>query len=1209
MPNYRIVVEVDPARAQRGSREVENSLDRVERRAQSVGVAMTRAFAFLGIAGGLAGTIGLLKSFEQEMSTIKGITRATEAQFKSLRDEAARLGATTRFSATQAAEGMTFLARAGFNVNQVLGATEGTLRLAQAGALDLGTAADIASNILTGFRLEVDQTARVVDVLALASNSANTTVGQLGEAMKFVAPVAAGMGVSVETATAAVSALSDAGLQASLAGTGLRRVLSELESPSAKTAKTLAALGVSTDQVKITSVGLVEAMKTLRDAGVDTGLALEIFGDRGGPAFEVMSTAIPKIERAEAALRNAEGTADRLATTMDDNLNGAMLGAASAAEGLVLAFGESGATGALRGFFELLAGVLRAAEGNVDVLINALTALTIVLGARLTASAVASAAALTGSTLASTRATAAAIALTLSTTRLGAALAANAISARAATVAITGLALAANGSAAAGRGLLALFGGPLGLAIAAVTTAVYLLWNEVSTANAVLSNMEQTSRDAVNELFDLEQKAREAGVNVNTLGNAANDTNPLIRAIGASYGVAADEAKRLAVNAREAAIAVAQKRIEELNQQKADLGYSEFFSNPLGQGGRPRLGPLASLNATVGGALGLSPTVKERFDGIDEINDQIRVYVRQIELLSKLPDDAFKPPEPPAVVDPEGGSPGFDPLGEGPGGPAAKARQSVDVMAQFNAQLRDDIELAGLSGAAHDKRAAILGLEAQMGRKLTEAEGQSISAKLDLLAAAQDLADLTAYSDTMKQETALLGLSNREREIASERMRVQAQLGRELTEVEAALVDQRARELQVARDADAITQFADRLDAENDALVDLLPGREARAELLRMELQLGRELDPVERARLLRLLEENELLRDQRQVYDNLNSARDTTIRQLEAIAALVQSGDLSDADARLAVAGTPVAEQLRGQDAELGGDFALDAQLVELQIWTDEQNRIVQDGLAARLIGEEEAAARSVAIEQERQRRLRELVTAQRSLVLQGAQSVAESLASIARDSLGEQSKIYRAMFVASKAFAIADGVIKIQQAIANALSLPFPANIPAIAQAAAIGAGIISNIKAVTMQFAEGGLVRGPGTGTSDSINARLSDGEYVVNARATAQHLGLLEAINSGGVSAGLISRPGGRAVATAGGGGPAGAVQLNVSVENYSTASVSVERLGPNDVRVIAREEAKAVLSEDLGDTFAAEMSRPNSRAKEAVLANTDARPVR
>lgn len=139
------------------------------------------------------------------------------------------------------------------------------------------------------------------------------------------------------------------------------------------------------------------------------------------------------------------------------------------------------------------------------------------------------------------------------------------------------------------------------------------------------------------------------------------------------------------------------------------------------------------------------------------------------------------------------------------------------------------------------------------------------------------------------------------------------------------------------------------------------------------------------------------------------------------------------------------------------------------------------------------------------------------RSVALTAAASTFDSLSQIAAAGFGEQSAIYKAMFTVSKAFAIADSIIKIQQGIANALSLPFPANITAAAGVAAQAASIISNIQAVSLAFKDGGpvtgYVNGAGGPRSDSVDAKLSRGEYVVNADATSRNKPLLDAINSG------------------------------------------------------------------------------------------------
>lgn len=373
MPAFRIDVIINPAGATRGARTTRRQLQSIDKSAQKT----QRLLSAVVLAAGIVAGVRILANFSQAMSTVEAITGATAEQMVRLTEVARDLGATTRFSSTQAAEGMLFLARAGFEVDEVLQSVGDTLLLAQAGALDLGTAADIASNVLTAFRLRTSEAGRVVDVLAVAANSANTNVQQLGDGLKLVAPIAAGVGVSLEETTAIIGALSDAGLQATLAGTGLRRIISELESPSTATRKVLKKLGLTTADVRISQKGLIETMKLLAEAGVDTGLALELFGDRGGPAFEVISSSLPKIDELIIGLKNSGGEALRISRIMDDNLNGALLAVRSALEAVILSLGELGITRILTAAIRGTATALRFMADNAEILIGVLTTLSI----------------------------------------------------------------------------------------------------------------------------------------------------------------------------------------------------------------------------------------------------------------------------------------------------------------------------------------------------------------------------------------------------------------------------------------------------------------------------------------------------------------------------------------------------------------------------------------------------------------------------------------------------------------------------------------------------------------------------------------------------------------------------------------------------------------------------------------------------------------
>ena len=362
MVQFNIEIAADPRRAEASVRRIEQSLTRLETKAdklrRSLSGAITGGFnrqiaatekqsrrtsgALSGLVTSFAaisairGTLKVIADFDQSLKTLQAVSQATGKELELLSQTAQELGRTTRFTAAQAAEGLTLLARAGFTVQESTQAIAGTLRLAQSANIGLAEAADIAASAVRGFRVDATETNKVVDVLALTSIRANTTISQLGEAIKFVAPVSAGLGVSLEQTNAALGVLSDSGLQASIAGTGLRRVLAELESPSRNSQKILASLGLTAEDVRVSQVGLATALERLADKGLDTGRALEFFGQRGGPAFEVLSSNLPKVRQLTGELERAGGTAEDLANTMDDSLVGASKRVLSAFQGFIL---------------------------------------------------------------------------------------------------------------------------------------------------------------------------------------------------------------------------------------------------------------------------------------------------------------------------------------------------------------------------------------------------------------------------------------------------------------------------------------------------------------------------------------------------------------------------------------------------------------------------------------------------------------------------------------------------------------------------------------------------------------------------------------------------------------------------------------------------------------------------------------------------------
>ncbi len=202
---------------------------------------------------GAASAVGIMAlpfkasiDFESTMADVKALTKnITNDDFLLLSAQARFLGASTEWSATQAATGMTYLAKAGFDTKQQLGAMSGVLGLATAGNVELGVSSDIASNILSGFGIEAHKMGKVSDILAKTFTTSNTDLMMLGETMKYTAPIAAGLGVGLTEVSALAGKLGDVGIQGSMAGTSLRQMYTRLSAPPKEAQNALDSLGIS----------------------------------------------------------------------------------------------------------------------------------------------------------------------------------------------------------------------------------------------------------------------------------------------------------------------------------------------------------------------------------------------------------------------------------------------------------------------------------------------------------------------------------------------------------------------------------------------------------------------------------------------------------------------------------------------------------------------------------------------------------------------------------------------------------------------------------------------------------------------------------------------------------------------------------------------------------------------------------------------------
>lgn len=363
-------------------------------RASAVGAAAALG-GTAGLVAGIRSFVTTAANFEQSMSRVQAVTGATGAELEQLENLAKQMGSTTQFSASQAADGIEFLGRAGFDTSEILSSLPNILSLAEAGALDLGSAADITSNIMSAFGLEAERTAEISDALVEAAQSANTNIQQLGAAMSTAGPIASSLGISTQDAAAAIGTLSNAGIQGERAGTGLRSVLASLSNVTPNAAKALESLGLTAAQVNPQTNSLTEVVRRLEGANLDANRAFQIFGREAAPAALALTSNAAGFESLADEINNSEGAASRAAQTMRDNLSGALKSLRSAMEGAVLATNsESGLTGALQELvltmrnsvvkntetvaarvtssFTTIAGAAKFMAGSVRVVINGL---------------------------------------------------------------------------------------------------------------------------------------------------------------------------------------------------------------------------------------------------------------------------------------------------------------------------------------------------------------------------------------------------------------------------------------------------------------------------------------------------------------------------------------------------------------------------------------------------------------------------------------------------------------------------------------------------------------------------------------------------------------------------------------------------------------------------------------------------------------------
>ena len=266
--------------------------------------------ALAAVAGSTAAAMSVRvgAQFQQQMRTVQGVMRGTAEDLKKLSDAAKLMGSTTEWTATQSGEALNYMGMAGYSAKQSIEALPGILNLATAAGMDLGQASDIVTDSLTAMGMGVNDLSRFNDVLIGTITSSNTNVEQLGEALKYAAPIAAQLGYEIEEVSAMLGILANAGIKASDAGTDLRGAL-------IRNRKAAEELGTAQDD-------LIGTLIAAKEAGWGVNEVVDAYGIRAAKSVLVLMSQIEEFQKLENTLHNVSGETQKLADLKLDTLIG-----------------------------------------------------------------------------------------------------------------------------------------------------------------------------------------------------------------------------------------------------------------------------------------------------------------------------------------------------------------------------------------------------------------------------------------------------------------------------------------------------------------------------------------------------------------------------------------------------------------------------------------------------------------------------------------------------------------------------------------------------------------------------------------------------------------------------------------------------------------------------------------------------------------------
>ena len=317
-----------------------------EKGLKASGAILAGTATAIGAIGAASVKVG--SDFEASMSKVAAISGATGDDLKALTDKAKEMGATTKFSASESADALQYMAMAGWKTEDMLNGLEGIMNLAAASGEDLATTSDIVTDALTAFGLSAEDSTHFADVLAQASSNANTNVGMMGETFKYVAPVAGALGYTAEDTALAIGLMANSGIKASQAGTSLRSIMSRMAKPTKEVQGAMDKLGVSLTDSNGNMKSLNEVMGDLRNgfAGLSEAEAAEMAAALGGQEamsglLAIVNASDDDFDKLSDAIYSCDGAAKRMADTMNDNLQGQITILKSGLEGLGISLYEN----------------------------------------------------------------------------------------------------------------------------------------------------------------------------------------------------------------------------------------------------------------------------------------------------------------------------------------------------------------------------------------------------------------------------------------------------------------------------------------------------------------------------------------------------------------------------------------------------------------------------------------------------------------------------------------------------------------------------------------------------------------------------------------------------------------------------------------------------------------------------------------------------